>query len=212
MANIPKVELPQFPVVAFNAVGLDPIEAVFRITKADLERYIVEMARKYCKGFEKCNIEADSRSRTLGCYVWIPSNDPDITDDSLRQKTNVIFTASLTRLSENMKQFMNAYCNKDRKKLLREESGNKFVAIEVDLTTVVNALFDTQGKTYVKVLTAGSDANSGFTAAQPCNIDIVPVPGDNGDVKAFVIHKRRFAKRDLSDLRPRRAHWVDRNN
>ena len=174
------------PACAFNVLALEPVSCEFRVGVRQMEKAILELAQSFIPEFHSCTIECNLR-KTSGypeAYLWIPAKSENVVDSSLKNDPNTFLKADIARYSEKLKNFMGMFCDKQSRYLMSEDHGMPYKACRIDLTRVIDRIFDGRNVAYNKVY-----QKTGNTAPKvQCIIDIEKDKNDN--LTGFVVRKR----------------------
>lgn len=147
-----QAQLARIAAIGYTQSGLIPAQCEWHLTEDQCCEIVKRITRTFVSDVDTVTIDFNRRNpRQLFAYVWIPKDSDYIKDRSLKGG-NAAVNRSLTRISSEMREFMDKFCEKNKRRLLPEAAENgRFVGIEVRLDRFLEIEFDSTGMSYGKL-------------------------------------------------------------
>lgn len=148
------------PQCVFNRAGLIPVAGIFICPIDELINFTKGLCADFFgpNGINSIDLDADLRAETVNMYVWFRWDSKHIVDNSLANDPNAVINKAVPRWSKELKQFMEAFCREENRKVVNEGDGRgdrTFKCIKVDVYKIFCAMFDRNGKSYNEVYYGG---------------------------------------------------------
>jgi hypothetical protein len=134
----------------YSLHGYQPSAGEWRLTIDQIREIIENISKTYLDDLRYVTIEVDHSRGNLYAYVWIPVRSKHITNNDLNNG-NAAVRKPMTVYSKPMKEFMDKFCEKSRKRLIPEEHGNEVRGIEVEIERFLKIEFDENAYEYGKI-------------------------------------------------------------
>lgn len=146
-----QAQLAKIASVGYTVSGYPPTMSGWDLTEGQVCDIIKEHAKSYLDDITDVTLEWNKRNGAIYAYVWLPKDSKHICDRGL-QNGNSAINKKLNRLSQQMKEFMEKFCQKDRRRTLPESSNLPLVGVEVDVGKFLQLQFDEHGTAYGKLV------------------------------------------------------------
>lgn len=146
-----QAQLAKIAAVGYTVSGLAPTASKWDLTEGQVCDVIKELTKGYLDDVETVTLDWNKRNGAVYAYVWLPKDSKHLRDRELQQGNSAINKA-LNRYSPKMKEFMDKFCLKDRRRTIPETSGMPLAGIEVDIGKFLQLQFDEHGTAYGKLV------------------------------------------------------------
>lgn len=140
-------------ITAYNAGGYEPVKSVFMLDVDQMKKMVLTVAKAHLDDIETVTFAAD-RDGNVTTFVWLNRNSSHLCDTSVTKGSSLV-TTPISRYSPELKEFINRFCAKDKKQVMRDAIGSRpLKAIVVELSRFIAIMFDERGDEYGKVYNA----------------------------------------------------------
>lgn len=140
-------DLVESSITTFNVGGFAPSASVFRLVPEQLKSQLLTCARTFIKDAKTVTLEVDYKHGSVGAFVWLPENSPNIQDVSTMSENSAVRKA-IHRYSQALKEFMDRFSPEDSKRPFKDENGMKLVGIPVMIEKMLYIIFDKNGNQF----------------------------------------------------------------
>lgn len=134
----------------FSVHGYVPNATEWKLTPDQIRDIIKTHASATLDDIADVTLEINHKSGAISAFVWIPRDSKHLVNNELKNSNSAI-KRSLTRYSQQLKEFIDKFCEKDDKRLYQEEGGLNIVGIRVRVDIFMKLEFDESGNQYAKV-------------------------------------------------------------
>lgn len=191
----------------YSISGYLPVSSEWKLTEAQIKDIIMRITRQYLDDAKTVTLMVDHRSGAIYAYVTIPANSKHVTSHKLNNSDSAI-KRSMKEYSQQMKEFMNKFCEKNNQRLLPGERNNSVLGIQVEIPKFMRIEFDENGYEYGKQI---GDRFKRRTKIKLYPNFLRPKDGVNGNFGAFNfmrVIKTIEGDVDKDDWRPKRSYTV----
>lgn len=141
---------------AYAVNGNAPVTSVFRFDVEELQRIVKKWVGAYLNDIDSVSIITDEKTGKIDCWIWLPDNSPNTTDNSLNVDDAAYKTVSKS-YSKKLVEVFNRFCtDKDDKRLFHAQNG-RFDGIRIDLSKVLELEMDVNGRAYKTMVFADKE-------------------------------------------------------
>jgi len=136
-------------VTSYNTAGFSPVASVFRLSPEQLKVQLLRCAQVFIKDAKMVTLDIDNKHGTVGAFLWLPDDSPNIRDTSTLKENSAVKKA-IYRYSPELKQFMDRFSPDDSKRLFADENSMHLVGLPIQIERLLFIIFDSRGERYNK--------------------------------------------------------------
>ena len=134
---------------AYSISGYPPTTSTWELTADQITSIIKNHTKAWLDDVKDVTLDYNPKTGSLHAYVWIPKRSKHICDTELKANDSAI-NRTMTKYSKEMKEYLEKFCAKDRRRLVSEEKGMDLAGIEVLIENFMYIEFDINGYEYAK--------------------------------------------------------------
>ena len=140
-------QLVKISATAYSISGYPPVGSQWKLTHDQICSIIKNHTKAWLDDVRDVTLDINHKNGALYAYVWIPNDSKHITDTSLSSGNSAI-NRTMTKYSSQMKEYMEKFCAKDRRRIFKEERNLPVCGLEVMIDKFMKIEFDESGYEY----------------------------------------------------------------
>lgn len=198
--------------IAYNMMGLEPVSVDFAIDPKTLENSISEYVRGFLDDAFKCTFNLQPTGK-IETFVWLPRMSRHLVNKATLNNKKAAIAKPIYEFSKEMNEFMNAFCEKENRKVFEPGSGKQYLGVKFELAKMLQLLFDNNGNMARTKLQELEKAGFKFKSINPghYNIALTPHVADGNFERGFIslhVTKSVIGRNKNVDLKPIRSFRV----
>lgn len=129
---------------AYSISGYPPTESGWKFTEKQICDIIQEHTKAWLPDVQNVSLDHNPKTGALYAYVWLPKNSKHVTNTELQSDKSAI-NRPMKKYSPQLKEFMEKFCEKSKRRTLQEQSNLPYVAIEVLIENFMKIELDENG-------------------------------------------------------------------
>ena len=146
-----QAQLAKIASVGYSLSGFPPTKSEWELTENQICEIIKTHTKAYLEDVQDVTIEHDRRNGALYAFIWIPSESKHVCDHVL-QNGNSAVSKTMKRYSPKLKEYMDKFCQKDRRRTVSENGNLPLVGVEVMIERFLQIGFDEAGNGFGKLV------------------------------------------------------------
>lgn len=131
----------------FNLATFTPTASTFKLTEEVLKKELFACAKTYISDFTTLTLEVNRKTGAITAYVWLSKNSSHLQDNATNSERSAI-RKPIIRYSKEIKEFMDKFCDSDKRRTFIDENSNELVGIEIRIDLMLRVIFDESGAAY----------------------------------------------------------------
>ena len=182
---------------AYSISGYPPTSSEWEFTPDEICDIIKRHTSSILKDVSDVTLEVNHKSGAIYAYVWLPKNSKNICDNELNSGNSAI-NRTMMKFSPALKEYMDKFCEKDKKRIFNEERNLPLAGIEVRIDAFMKIELDESGYQFGKLF--GDSFKRKTVIELTCNF----AKGDNNSYgKLMFIRARKYIKNRLRSQVPK---------
>lgn len=132
---------------SYSVSGYPPVSSTWKLTEDQIRSIIKKHTKAWLDDVSDVTLDINHKTGMIYAYVWIPKNSKHITDNELNTGNSAI-NRTMLKYSNQMKEFMEKFCAKDRRRVFSEERNLPLAGVEVMIEAFMKIEFDENGFEY----------------------------------------------------------------
>ena len=134
---------------SYSISGYPPVSSTWKLTPDQICSIIKNITKSYLNDVTDVTLDINHKTGAVYAYVWIPKNSHHVCDNELSGGQSAIHR-TMIKYSPQLKEFMEKFCAKDRRRIFNEERNLPVCGIEVLIEAFMKIEFDETGYEYGK--------------------------------------------------------------
>lgn len=134
---------------SYSISGYPPTSSTWKLTPDQVCSIIKKHSKAFLDDVQDVTLDINHKTGALYAYVWIPKSSRHICDNELNNGNSAI-NRTMTKYSPQLKEYMEKFCAKDRRRVFSEEKNLPVAGIEVLIDAFMKIEFDENGYEYGK--------------------------------------------------------------
>lgn len=143
-------QLVQMAPTSYSISGHPPVSSSWMYTPDAVCDIIRTHTLPLLKDLSDVTLEVNHKTGAVYAYVWLPNNSKNICDNELNSGHSAI-NRTMTKFSPALKEFMEKFCEKDKRRIFREEGNLPLAGIEVRIDKFMEIELDVNGFQFGKL-------------------------------------------------------------
>ena len=135
--------------LTYSQSGYSPSKAEWELTADQIREIIKKQAKVYIEDIDTVTSDVNHRTGAVSAFVWLPKNSRHVCNNDLRSSNSAV-NRSMTRYSNEIKEFMNKFCDESDRRIVSADEGVPLVGIRVAISRFMVLEFDESGTQYAE--------------------------------------------------------------
>jgi len=135
--------------MSYSASGYMPTDAGWTLTPEQIKSIVNKISRSFLSDISSVTIESNPKTGELYTYVWLNKDSKHLRDTTTMGDQCAI-RKPITRFSKELKEFMDKFCDNNKKKPIGEDTNFHVTGFEVRLERFFMIEFDSNGDKFGK--------------------------------------------------------------
>ena len=134
---------------SYSISGYPPVSSTWKLTQDQICSIIKKHTKVWLNDVADVTLDINHKTGAIYAYVWIPKSSNHICDNDLNTGNSAI-NRTMMKFSSQLKEYMEKFCAKDRRRVFSEEKNLPLAGIEVRIEAFMKIEFDENGYEYGK--------------------------------------------------------------
>lgn len=135
--------------LSYSQSGYAPCKAEWELTPEQIIDIVKKQSKAFIDDIDTVTLDINNRNGFIAAFVWLPKNSRHICNNDLKSSNSAI-SRSMTRYSEDIKEFMSKFCYQNEKRVISADEGVPLVGIRVAIERFMRIEFDESGSQYAQ--------------------------------------------------------------